>query len=196
MTRPRLPARILCLVTDGRPGDCRRRLEELTAPVEAAVRGGVNMVQVREKHLHYEDAALVAQGLRTAVVREGRLGASVVLNAHPMFALGDDGRRLLDGIQIPEAGFPQLGEEDNDRLTARFRFSGGLVGRSVHSTAAALKAEEDGADFLVLGTVFASHSHPGRPAGGLRLVRDVTAAVSQPVIGIGGITADTAGQVI
>ena len=154
------------------------------------------MVQVREKHLHYEDAALVAQAIKTVIAREGRLGVPVVANIHPMFAIGDDGRRLLDGVQIPEAGFPPMTEEGNEQLIARFRLSGGLVGRSVHSVEAAAKAEADGADFLVLGTVFPSRSHPGRPAAGIELVREVAAAVTPPVVGIGGITAENAGQVI
>jgi thiamine-phosphate diphosphorylase len=49
---------------------------------------------------------------------------------------------------------------------------------------------------LVLGTVFPSASHPGGPTIGLEGVRDVCAAVNVPVIGIGGITAHNAGDVI
>ncbi len=49
---------------------------------------------------------------------------------------------------------------------------------------------------LVLGTVFPSQSHPGGPTIGLEGVREVCDAVSIPVIGIGGITAANAGDVI
>ena len=61
---------------------------------------------------------------------------------------------------------------------------------------AALDAEQRGADMLVLGTVFASKSHPGGPTIGLDGVRAVCAAVRVPVIGIGGITAQNAGEVM
>ena len=181
MTSPRLPDRILCLVTDGRPGDCRQRLDALAGPVEAAVRGGVNMVQVREKHLFAGDLLRVAAELRR--IASGR--ALLIVNDRIDVAAA----AVADGVQLGEQALP----------TGAARAVGGdaaLIGRSVHSKTAALEAEDAGADFLVLGTVFPSRSHPGQPAGGLELVRDVTAAVRLPVIGIGGITAGTAGQVI
>jgi thiamine monophosphate synthase len=139
---------------------------------------------------------MVAQALRTVLAQQGHVGTLIVFNGHPLFAIGDDGRRFVDGVQVPEAGFPEAGEADDKQLFAAFRRSGGLVGRSVHSISAALKAQEDGADFLVLGTVFPSLSHPGGPAGGLKLVEDVTTIVDVPVIGIGGITPENAGQVV
>lgn len=181
MTPPRLPDRILCLVTDGRPGDCRQRLDALAGPVEAAARGGVNMVQVREKHLSARDLLRVASELRR--ITAGR--ALLIVNDRIDVAAA----AVADGVQLGEQALP----------IEAARAVGGdavLIGRSVHSKAAALEAEDAGADFLVLGTVFPSRSHPGRTAGGLELVRDVTAAVHLPVIGIGGITAETAGQVI
>lgn len=196
MNSVQLPQPVLCLVTGGERGGPAQRIGELVRPVVAAVRGGVNMVQVREKHLHYEDAAMVAQALRTAMAQEGRMGTLVVLNGHPLFAIGDDGRRFVDGIQVPETGFPDVGEADMKEMYTAFRRSGGLVGRSIHSVTAALKAQDEGADFLVLGTVFESRSHPGGPTGGLKLVEDVTTIVDLPVIAIGGITAENAGKVM
>jgi thiamine-phosphate diphosphorylase len=71
-----------------------------------------------------------------------------------------------------------------------------VLSHSVHSLEAALQAERDGADMLVLGTVFPSASHPGGPTIGLEGVREICAAVKIPVIGIGGITAQNAGDVI
>ena len=46
---------------------------------------------------------------------------------------------------------------------------------------------QEGADFLVVGNIYETLSHPGRPAGGLELVRS-TAELGVPVIAIGGIT--------
>ncbi len=200
MTRPRLPDRILCLVTDGKQGTPWQRGRDLFEPVQAAVRGGVNMVQVREKHLPDDDRRRVAEAVQAAAQAAtrtaGGAGALVVLNAHPAFSARSDGTPAADGVQIPEEGFMPSGQETNERTLARIRAAGMLIGRSVHSTAAALKAQEEGADFLVLGTVFPSPSHAHGPVGGLGLVRNVTAAVQLPVIGIGGITAETAGRVV
>lgn len=59
---------------------------------------------------------------------------------------------------------------------------------SVHTVAEAETAIADGADALVVGTIWASASHPGRPGAGLGLLRDC-AALGTPVFAIGGVTA-------
>jgi thiamine-phosphate pyrophosphorylase len=51
-------------------------------------------------------------------------------------------------------------------------------------------------DYLVIGTIFPSESHPGGATGGTALIKNVTGAVSTPVIGIGGITASNAAAVV
>lgn len=69
---------------------------------------------------------------------------------------------------------------------------GRALGRSVHSVDAAVRAEQEGCEYVVAGSVFPTASHPGGPTGGLQLVRDVAAAVRIPVIAIGGINAANA----
>jgi thiamine biosynthesis protein ThiS len=61
-----------------------------------------------------------------------------------------------------------------------------LVGRSVHDGAAARAAAAEGADYLVVGSVFATASHPEQRPGGLALVGEAAAGGRQ-VIAIGGI---------
>ena len=63
-----------------------------------------------------------------------------------------------------------------------------LIGSSVHSVEGAVSAESNGADFLVLGAIFETTTHPGVETGGLALVEAVTHRVQIPVLGIGGIT--------
>jgi thiamine-phosphate pyrophosphorylase len=65
-----------------------------------------------------------------------------------------------------------------------------LVGRSVHNLDEAGQAEEEGADYVFLGPVFATPSHPGEPALGLGPLREAVLRAQIPVIGIGGITSD------
>ncbi len=62
------------------------------------------------------------------------------------------------------------------------------IGASVHSAAEARSAERSGADWCIAGNVFATPSHPDREGGRLAFVRDIVAAVSIPVIAIGGVT--------
>ena len=62
-----------------------------------------------------------------------------------------------------------------------------LIGASVHSADEARDAERAGADWCVAGHVFETESHPGAPRREKTFVSDVVAAVSFPVIAIGGI---------
>ena len=61
------------------------------------------------------------------------------------------------------------------------------VGRSVHSIPEARAAVAEGADYLLLGNVFPTASHPGRAPLGLEAVREVS-TLGLPVVAIGGIT--------
>ena len=91
----------------------------------------------------------------------------------------------------------QLGEQALPAPEARQLLApGSLVGRSVHSVAGALQAVADGADFLVVGTMFETSSHPGEEPAGPQLMRNVAERCDLPLIGIGGITADNVDAVI
>lgn len=69
------------------------------------------------------------------------------------------------------------------------------VGRSVHDAAEARAAADAGADFLVAGAVYATASHPGQAPGGAEVVR-AAAATLKPVIAIGGLTPERAGEAL
>jgi thiamine-phosphate diphosphorylase len=79
------------------------------------------------------------------------------------------------------------------REVRRF-FPKGWIGRSVHSADEAETAVQEDCDFLVVGNVYPTESHPGRPGGGLELVRSTT-RFGVPVIAIGGITVERAVEV-
>jgi len=83
----------------------------------------------------------------------------------------------------------QLGSRSLPIAEARPLLAPGVrIGASVHGVAGALAAGEAGADYLVLGTVFATPSHPGRPGEGPALVAETRAATPLPLIAIGGMT--------
>src|SRR6202011_2553947 len=83
------------------------------------------------------------------------------------------------GVQLPDGDLPVAAAR---RLLGPAR----LIGRSVHSPAAAEEAEAAGAQYLVFGPVFPTASHPGREAAGLPALAEVAAAVRIPVLAIGG----------
>jgi thiamine-phosphate pyrophosphorylase len=84
------------------------------------------------------------------------------------------------GVHLPEHDLPVAGAR---RLIGPDR----LVGRSVHSPEAAARAEAEGADYVVFGSVFASASHRGQAVAGLAGLERVAAAVRIPVLAIGGV---------
>ena len=171
--RPRIPSSCLCLVTDRR----RTASGDLVDTVSRAVSGGVGMVQLREKDLPARELLDLARRLREVTVGK----ALLIVNDRLDIALLSD----ADGVQ--------LGEDGLDAASARQLMGPDkLIGRSVHSVAGAIAAEREGADFLVLGTIFPTASHPGAETGGLDRVRAATRAVNIPVLAIGGITSDNA----
>ncbi len=171
--------------------------------------GGVTMVQLRERwpvEFQYEGVPTLTgedlEGFELAVSTAraaATVGPSVLLFAHG----GDEAAHAAIGASVEGVGVhlperPVRGFSAPPRVASiRKRYRESLIiSRSVHRTDAAVAAERDGADVLVLGTVFPSKSHPGGPTIGIEGVCEVCAAVKIPVIGIGGINAQNAGDVI
>ncbi len=155
--------------------------DDLVRRIAAAIAGGVNAVQVREKDL--PDAELLDLTRRIVAVAAGR--AFVSVNGRPNVALAAG----ADAVHAGEDALPvrSLKRALRGRL---------LVGRSVHDLAGAAAAASDGADYLVLGTIFPSRSHPDGETGGVERIRLVAAAVDLPVIAIGGISAANVDEVV
>ena len=87
----------------------------------------------------------------------------------------------------------QLGEDDLSVAAARTVLGAGWVGRSVHSVDGARRAFDEGADYVILGSIFPTASHPDQAPLGLGAV-ERTAALGRPVIAIGGVTAERAAE--
>ena len=105
--------------------------------------------------------------------------------------------RLDVALAVPTAGV-QLGHGSLPVSAARALNPLWWIGRSVHDLAEAEAARTEGADYLVVGPVFATASHPGggRAPLGLERLRAIASAVDGlPVIAIGGITADRVREV-
>jgi thiamine-phosphate pyrophosphorylase len=159
----------LYLVCDARPRDW----------LAAAVRGGVDLVQLRDKTL--DDDGLVA------AAREFReLGVPFILNDRPdlVEACGADGVHVGQDDMSPAQARAILGP---DRI----------VGRSTHAPEQADEAEADpDVDYLAVGPVHATPTKPGRPAAGLDYVEYAARTVTKPWFAIGGIDAANLADVI
>jgi len=118
---------------------------------------------------------------------------SVQLSNLPSFLFVND--RLDVALAVPTAGV-QLGNGSLPVAAARALNPLWWIGKSVHNLAEAEAARAEGADYLVVGPVFATASHPGRAPLGLQRLQSIAAAVDGlPVIAIGGITADRVREV-
>ena len=140
---------------------------DLAAFVEAAVRGGVDSVQLREKDLPDGELLAVLKEAR-AVTR--RLGVPLVVNDRPDLA-------VLVGADCVHVG------QDDLPVEAVRRF-GLPVGLSTHSEQELARAQ---ADYVGVGPVYVTPTKQGRPAVGLELVRHAAAKVRIPWFAIGGI---------
>lgn len=103
--------------------------------------------------------------------------------------------RLDVALSVPTAGV-QLGHGSLPVSAARALNPLWWIGRSVHNLAEAEAARTEGADYLVVGPVFATASHPARAPLGLQRLQAIASAVDGlPVIAIGGISADRVREV-
>jgi thiamine-phosphate pyrophosphorylase len=163
----------LILVTDPRP--------DLATRVEAAVRGGVDVVQLREKRPTGQLLSLAGE-LREVCARGGAL-----------FTVNDD----VALARLSGADGVHLGQEDEPVARAREVLGPeAVVGRSASSVDEALEAVREGADYLGVGTVFATPTKPDADAAGLALVEEIAREdLPVPWFAIGGITPETAPQV-
>jgi thiamine-phosphate pyrophosphorylase len=184
VSRPAPKARLeearLLLVTDPRP--------DLVERVRAAVRGGVDVVQLREKNRAAEEMLPLALRLAGAC-GDGENDALFTVNDDPELA------RLCVAEGV-ECGI-HLGQEDASTAEAR-RLLGdrSVVGRSAGSVEEAHHALRNGADYLGVGAVYATPTKPGGEVGGLEVVRALSdEGPPLPWFAIGGVTLETAAEV-
>jgi thiamine-phosphate pyrophosphorylase len=173
--RDRLSDARLYLVCDARPREF----------LAAALRGGVDVIQLRDKTLGDAELVTAAREFRAAA---DAAGAVFVLNDRPdlVDACG------ADGVHV--------GQQDADPAAARALIGGGgerIVGRSTHTPAQLAAAEADpDVDYYAVGPVYATPTKPGRPAAGLTYVAHAAQAATKPWFAIGGIDAGTLGPVL
>jgi thiamine-phosphate pyrophosphorylase len=168
----RLP--VLYAIVD--PLDTRRSPIELA---DALLAGGARLLQLRLKGAPARECLEVARALRAAT---RAVGALLIVNDRADVARA----AAADGVH--------LGQDDLPPPAARRVLGpGGIIGVSTHDLAQARAAAAAGADYVAVGPVYATATKADalQPRG-LDLLRTVRAAVTTPLVAIGGITADRA----
>jgi len=145
------------------------------AAVEAALRGGASVLQLRRKQASPEQ--LREEGMQIgALCRQA--GVPFIVNDDPMLAkqLGADG--------------VHLGRDDGDITSARALLGPGRwIGVSCYADVhKAVSARQAGADYVAMGSVFPSFTKPGAVAASLDTLRAARGEVDLPLVAIGGIT--------
>ncbi|NTU97341.1 MAG: thiamine phosphate synthase [Chlorobiaceae bacterium] len=166
---PRIP--FLCVITD----------ESISAVslAEEALRGGAAMIQLRHKTASGMELFAWAQEIRKLCRKYGAL-----------FFVND----RLDIAMACGADGVHLGQEDIPARAAR-KIAGGklLIGISATSVDEALKAQEEGADYIGLGHIFPTMSkEKHHPPLGVEALAAAASLLSVPIVAIGGITLENA----
>jgi thiamine-phosphate pyrophosphorylase len=173
------------MVTDrtryGAPND-EAAVRRVVEDVRRAAWSGVDLIQVRER-MTDRDLLVTTRHVLAAVKGTD---ARVLVNARADVALAAPS----DGVHLPASAPPA------PRVRALLP-SGSLLGRSVHDLDEALAAErQGGCDYLIFGTVYPSASKPaGHAVAGVEALARVCAAVSLPVLAIGGIALNRLAEV-
>ncbi|MCS6865457.1 MAG: thiamine phosphate synthase [Gemmataceae bacterium] len=147
-----------------------------------AAAGGVDLVQIREKHMNDRELLAWAKVVRQ-ITRE--LGKLLIINDRCDIALLAE----ADGVHI---GQEDLSVKDARRIVGPRR----LIGVSTHSLEQLRQAVVDGADYVGIGPVFPSPTKPFESFPGLEFVRAATRESSLPAFALGGLSVSNIGEVI
>ena len=147
------------------------RGRDLVELLDAAVAGGCRLVQLREKEWPSGRILPLAERLRASCTAAG---ATFIVN---------------DRVD--------LGQDDLPAKAARPLLRPGMIlGISTHSVAQARAAQADGADYIAVGSMFATRSKVEFELVGTDMLRKLRGEIRVPLIGIGGITHDNVREVI
>lgn len=152
------------------------------ALVREALAGGVSVVQLRDKHREKGYQLALAQQVRAACEEAS---AVFLMNDHPDVALAVG----ASGVHVGQKDLPL---EAARRVLPLHQ----IVGVSTATLDEALAAAAGGADYVAVGAMFPTASKNDTRPAGLETLRRVRAQVRQPLVAIGGITADNAGEVV
>lgn len=164
----------------------RHRLPLLDALSES-IRGGADVIQIREKKAPASETYELVRQLQTVVASQHGV-CQVFVNDRVDVAIATQS----DGVHLAAKSLP-ASVVSQLRRQAQWH---GQVGCSVHSFDEAVAAEKAGADYVTFGHIYASESHIGVPPRGLHALKRIVDALTIPVIAIGGIDRTNVGPVL
>jgi thiamine-phosphate pyrophosphorylase len=177
LRRERLRTARLYFVCDARPNGA-----DPEPLLRAALGGGVDIVQLREKQLG-----------RAEIERAASTFRRMADNYSALFIMNDD----PDLARICNADGVHVGQDDASVDDARGVLGGdAIIGQSTHSEEQIAAAEGRDIDYFAVGPVWETPTKPGRPAVGLELVTHAAGVASKPFFAIGGIGPLNAGEVV
>ena len=150
--------------------------------LRAALNGGVDVVQLREKELPRREIELAALTFRRLC---DSYSALFIVNDDPDLARTCD----ADGVHI--------GQDDMSASEARAALGpDAIVGLSTHSEEQIAASKNQPVDYVSVGPIWETPTKEGRPAVGLDLIRHAAAHAPHPFFAIGGIDAGNASRVV
>jgi len=150
--------------------------------VEAMIKGGVDLIQLRGKERSIDELVDLVEELRELTSRSS---TPLIVNDHAEIAL----RVPVEGVHI--------GQDDDSIEVARSKAGRAIaVGKSTHSLEQARAAQREGADYIGFGPIFATPTKPNYAPIGFSDIKHVHEEVSLPIFCIGGIKIDNLEQVI
>lgn len=177
LRREKLRTARLYFVCDARPHG-----EDPEDRIEAALRGGVDIFQLREKELGRRTVELAASTARRLC---DTYSALFVVNDDPELARSVD----ADGVH--------LGQADTSPVAARELLGNeALVGLSTHTPEQIDAAANEPIDYISVGPIWATPTKAGRPATGLDLIAYAASHAAVPFFAIGGIDTGNAAEVV
>jgi thiamine-phosphate pyrophosphorylase len=177
LRRERLRTARLYFVCEARPGG--RDPEGL---LQAALSGGVDIVQLREKELGRDEVERAAQTFRRLCDIHSAL---FIVNDDPWLATACD----ADGVHV--------GQDDASAVEAREALGpDAIVGLSTHSEEQLAASAGEPVDYVSVGPIWETPTKAGRPGVGLGLVEHAAASAPHPFFAIGGVDPGNAGQVV
>jgi thiamine-phosphate pyrophosphorylase len=177
LRRERLRTARLYFVCDAQPHG-----GEVEPLLRAALDGGVDIVQLREKSLPDREIELAALTFRRLC---DIYSALFIVNDDPELAVACN----ADGVHV--------GQEDTPPAQAREVLGpDAIIGLSTHSAEQIAAAAEAPVDYISVGPVWETPTKEGRPAVGLELVGQAAESARQPFFAIGGIDPSNAAEVV
>lgn len=168
----------LYLITGDRGGE-----DETLRIAQAALEGGVDVIQLRKKTMPKGEQYAIARALRTLTALHDKL---LIINDHADIAIAAD----ADGVHLGQDDLPV------EAVRAIPGFEGRVIGRSTHNVEQARQAIREGVDYFAVGPVYATPTKAGRPAVGTDLLTQVAGFADRPFVAVGGIDSDNAPQVV